>query len=220
MNQSNSKPNEMQKNCSESRTDTYAYIVDKNIYINLTNRCTNDCTFCIRKNGDGAYGSNSLWLSNEPNAFDVLDAIDELFFENCQSFVFCGYGEPMLRFNEIIQISLILKNRYGLPIRINTNGQALLWLNNTEMEKMHDVIDCVSISLNAPNSDSYNNICRPANSNAFSSILEFAELCKHHVPSVVFTVVEDFLDKYELAMCQAIADRMTIPLRIRKYISK
>ena len=52
---------------------TVTYIVDGALYINVTNRCTNNCEFCIRKNGDGAYGSDSLWLIREPSEEEILE---------------------------------------------------------------------------------------------------------------------------------------------------
>ena len=36
---------------------TITYKVGNGLYVNMTNRCTNACDFCIRNNGDGAYGS-------------------------------------------------------------------------------------------------------------------------------------------------------------------
>ena len=45
---------------------TVTYEVDGGLYVNLTNRCPNRCDFCIRNNGDGAYGSDPLWLLHEP----------------------------------------------------------------------------------------------------------------------------------------------------------
>ena len=50
------------------------YVVDGNLYVNMTNKCSNRCEFCIRNNGDGAYGSDSLWLVREPTLEEALDA--------------------------------------------------------------------------------------------------------------------------------------------------
>ena len=41
---------------------TISYEVGNNLYLNLTNKCPCSCTFCIRQNADGAYGSDPLWL--------------------------------------------------------------------------------------------------------------------------------------------------------------
>ena len=53
------------------KNTVFTYKVGRGVYINLTNRCTNRCDFCIRQNGDGVYGSDTLWLEREPSAFTL-----------------------------------------------------------------------------------------------------------------------------------------------------
>ena len=57
---------------------TLTYETGGKLYLNITNRCPCACTFCIRKNDDGAYGSDPLWLEHEPSAAEMQAAIDEL----------------------------------------------------------------------------------------------------------------------------------------------
>ena len=33
--------------------NTLTYVYDNKIYLNLTNKCSNNCEFCIRHTGDG-----------------------------------------------------------------------------------------------------------------------------------------------------------------------
>ena len=56
---------------------TILYTVGDKLYINLTNKCPCSCTFCIRQNGDGAYGSDSLWLDREPTVDEVLSELEK-----------------------------------------------------------------------------------------------------------------------------------------------
>ena len=35
---------------------TITYEVGNSLYLIITKRCSNRCDFCIRQNGDGAYG--------------------------------------------------------------------------------------------------------------------------------------------------------------------
>ena len=51
--------------------NAYTYPVGRGLYINLTNRCTNRCDFCIRNNGDGVYGSDPLWLAHLSNCMPL-----------------------------------------------------------------------------------------------------------------------------------------------------
>ena len=78
------------------------YIVEDKLYVNITNRCSNRCDFCIRNNGDGAYGSDSLWLEREPTTDEILASVFSHDLNTFPELVFCGYGVPtvlMMRFS-------------------------------------------------------------------------------------------------------------------------
>ena len=47
------------------------YELDGKIYINLTNRCTNDCIFCLRKDKADVKGQE-LWLDSEDFGADEV----------------------------------------------------------------------------------------------------------------------------------------------------
>lgn len=203
------------------KANNFAYRVEDGIYINLTNRCTNRCTFCIRNNGDGAYGSDTLWLEHEPSAQEAFDAVQALFLPGCKEFVFCGYGEPMMRLDVLLEVAGMLKKAYSLPIRINTNGQAALIYKEDITPRLEGLIDRVSVSLNTPTAKDYEQLCRPVyGEQAFDAMLLFTTACAQHVPEVQMSVVGETLDKYQLTMCQAIADRCHAKLRVRTYIGK
>lgn len=80
---------------------TIVYEVGNNLYVNLTNKCPCSCTFCIRNNGDGAYGSDSLWLEHDPSDQEIIQALKEHNFKNYKEIVFCGYGEPTERLDSL-----------------------------------------------------------------------------------------------------------------------
>lgn len=203
------------------KANNYAYRVGDGIYINLTNRCTNRCTFCIRNNGDGAYGTGSLWLEKEPTAEEAFAAVQALYFPACKEFVFCGYGEPTMRMDTLLRVAALLKATYPKPIRLNTNGQAMLYCNEDFLPRFEHLIDCVSVSLNAPDAESYAALCKPEQGpRAFDAMLAFTEACTKYVPDVQMTVVGETLDKYRLAICHAIANRCHAKLRVRTYIGK
>ena len=224
MNTSNESPKKMQNGYlgSKMRSQTFAYIVGNGIYINLTNRCTNDCTFCLRNNGDTAYGSNSLWLEREPTPNEVLEQVNDIFFDNCESFVFCGYGEPTCRFDALIETAKSLKSAYpNIPIRLNTNGQSEL-INGAESTKeLFGLIDSVSISMNASNEDDYDKLCHSVfGKNAYSAMIRFASHCVGNIPSVQFSVVETTLTEADIEKCRQTVDKIGAKLRIRKFISE
>ena len=207
---------------SKSRSNTFAYIVGDNIYLNITNRCTNDCTFCLRNNGDAAYGSNPLWLEHEPAAEEVIEQVKDIYFDDCQSFVFCGYGEPTCRIQTLIETAKLLKNDYpNIPIRLNTNGQSEL-INSIEYtSQLFGLIDSVSISMNSSNEDDYDKLCRPVfGKKAFSAMIEFGKHCVGNIPNVQFSVVEETLSEEDIAKCREITKNIGANLRVRKFISE
>ena len=196
------------------------YEVENSLYVNVTNRCSNRCDFCIRNNGDGAYGSESLWLVREPTQDEILESVFKRDIPKYKEIVFCGYGEPSYRLDEIRNISLKVKSAFpSVKIRINTNGQSDLILGKNTANLYRDAFDTVSISLNASNSEGYMRICHPVFSEkTFPAIIEFAKNVKNCVQFVVFSVVGDFLSEEEIRECQGVADSCGVPLRIREYI--
>ena len=168
-------------NGQHKRAQTVAYEVGESLYINVTNKCSNRCDFCIRNNGDGAYGSEPLWLEREPGAEEILAAIAEKGADRYPEIVFCGYGEPTYRLDTIREVALRLKaNHPSVRIRVNTNGQSSLIHGFDTAPLYEGAFDSVSISLNAPSAEKYQAICHSIyGERSFSEILKFAkEICE------------------------------------------
>lgn len=194
--------------------NNYVYEIDHSLYINLTNRCTNSCTFCIRNTPEGIAGYD-LWLEKEPDAAEVLMAIKNV--AQYREVVFCGYGEPMLRMNQIVQISRELK-KHPVKIRINTNGQANLFYGQNVVPRLEGLIDTISISLNAAHAADYQKVCQSVfGEPAFDAIIEFAKECKKVIPLVILSVV-DVISQEDIAICEEIARSIGVKLRIRAQI--
>ena len=196
------------------------YEVEDSLYINITNRCPNRCSFCIRNNGDGAYGSDSLWLEREPEVEEILNAVFEKNVEKYKEIVFCGYGEPAMRLLDAREVALQIKKRYpSVKIRINTNGQSDLIFGKDTAPMYKDAFDSVSISLNASNAERYHEICRSVyGKEAFSSLINFAQNVNKYVQNVAFSVVKETLSENELSECRKMSERCGVPLRVRDYI--
>lgn len=128
---------------------TFVYAVHDNLYINITNRCPCRCTFCIRQQADGAYGSDSLWLEREPTCEEVLAEFDKYDMTGYKEIVFCGYGEPMERAEDVSFIGKELKKRHpDIPVRLNTNGLGDKINGRPTAHLLKGAVDIVSISLN------------------------------------------------------------------------
>ena len=198
---------------------TILYPVGQHLYVNLTNKCPCACTFCIRQNGDGAYGSDSLWLEHDPDLDEIKAAFAKWDLSQFTELVFCGYGEPTEALPMLLQTAAYAKTLPGCPpIRLNTNGLSDLIHGEPTASDFAGLIDTVSISLNAGTEKEYMAVTRPKWDNAFEAMQKFALDCKKYVPKVMFTVV-DVIPQSEIEAAQAVADRLGIPLRVRKYDS-
>ncbi len=193
--------------------DTYVYELDGNLYINLTNRCSNDCKFCVR-NGKTSYYGHKLWLSKEPTAEEVINAIGD---KNCNEVVFCGFGEPTFRVREIVKIAKYLKEK-GYKTRLNTNGHGNLINGEDITAYFVGLIDRVNVSLNAPSRDEYFDVCRPVfGETAFDELIDFAKKCKEKGIEVNFSVV-DCIGEKKVNKCKKLAKEVGVPLRVREMI--
>ena len=95
-------------------SNVLVYTLDEKIYINLTNRCTNNCIFCLRKDKDDVVGQR-LWLDNENStAKDVIEQFEKVYEKTpSQEVIFCGYGEPMLKFDVLKDVAKYIKDKSG-----------------------------------------------------------------------------------------------------------
>lgn len=198
------------------------YEVDSGLYINITNRCSNRCEFCIRNNGDGAYGSDSLWLQREPTVDEILDSVFARDISKYSEIVFCGYGEPTYRLSDAVAVAKAIKYKFpNIPIRINTNGHSDMILGVDSAKMYEGAFDAVSISLNTPNPERYVDICHPVyGKEAHSALIAFAKNVKNYVQKVSFSIVRQTLTEEEISQCEKIAIDAGVSLKIRDYISE
>ncbi len=196
------------------------YIVEDKLYVNITNRCSNRCDFCIRNNGDGAYGSDSLWLEREPTKEEILDSIFSHDLLSFPELVFCGYGEPTYRLDDAVCVAKAVKLKYPkIKIRINTNGHSDLINGRDTAPDYEGAFDIVSISLNTPNAEKYQQICHSAfGEKTFDALLTFAAKVKDYVPIVQLSAVKETLNFDEIELCKEICNRLGVTLRLRDYI--
>lgn len=194
------------------------YTYENSVYMNITNRCPCSCVFCIRSNGDGLGSAESLWLKKDPTLDEIKAEIDEFDFSPYDEVVFCGYGEPTQAIENLIAAAKYLKEKHGLKIRLNTNGLSDLINGRETSKELGEVVDSISISLNAPNAERYHEVSRSKfGETAFPALLKFAEDCKKYIPQIKFTIV-DVISEEEIAECKKIAEKMQIPLRVREWI--
>ena len=197
---------------------TITYKVKNGIYVNMTNRCPCACTFCLRKNGEGVYGSDPLWLDREPTVEEVCRDVDKWELSEYSEVVFCGYGEPTERLDDILAVAKYIKSKSNIKIRINTNGLSDLIHGEPTAKRLAGLIDSVSVSLNATNKDDYLKVVRPKfGIESYDAMLAFTKDATKYVPEVVMTVVDVVTSKEEQDKSLAICDSLGAKLRIRPY---
>lgn len=198
--------------------NTLVYLLDGKIYINLTNLCTNDCIFCLRKDKDDVCGQ-ALWLDNESStADDVIEQFNK--FEPTKEIIFCGYGEPLLKFEVLKQVAKYIKDKYPeTKIRINTNGHANFANKKNVVPELKGLIDEFSVSLNAPTKEEYDELSQPKFDTAYDEVKKFIKCCSVEGISVVASVVEGYKGKHlDLKTCEKIASDLGAKFRVREWI--
>jgi len=186
------------------------YKIRDNLYLNITNQCTNECSFCIRFHSDYVKGHN-LRLSEEPTEEELKDAIGDP--SQYREVVFCGYGEPLLRIDLVKSVAAWIKQNKG-RVRINTNGHGNLIHGRNILPELKGIVDSISISLDAHDEETYNRLCRPAFKNAFSGVLDFIREAKKYIPQVQVTVVT--LEGVDVEKCRKIAEDLGVGFRVRE----
>jgi TatD family-associated radical SAM protein len=191
------------------------YVVGHHLYLNITNRCTNRCAFCIRDKDAGI--GHDLWLDHEPSAEEIIAAIGMA--EGYHEVVFCGYGEPLMRLPEVVAVSAYLKS-IGKKVRVNTNGQADLFWGHSVASELKGLVDAISISLNAQSAVEYQNLCQSDyGEEAFDAVLKFAASCVPVIPEVILSVV-DVISEEAIAQCRKLAEAAGTTFRVRHLLGK
>lgn len=187
------------------------YKLGTSLYLNVTNRCTNQCSFCIRSKTPLLRGYN-LKLDKEPTVEELLRAVGDP--TRFKEIVFCGYGEPLIRLELVKLVAARLKER-GAKIRINTNGLANLIHGRNIVPEIANLVDSMSISLNAESKEKYTELCNPRfGAKAYDAILDFIKDAKNRIGRVVLTAVA--LPDVDVNRCREIAEKLGCEFKVRK----
>ncbi len=198
---------------TKDRDAKIAYPIRNSLYLNITNRCSNYCTFCAKFKSYTVKG-HYLRLREEPDFKDIIAAVgpDPAKYDEI---VFCGFGEPLIRLDIVREVGMFLK-RQGCRIRIDTDGLAnLVHKRNVLPDLMF--VDVISVSLNAPDSETYHRLIKtPFGDNAYPAILYFLREAKRFIPKVIATVVS--VPGLDIEACRKVAeDDIGVAFRVRQY---
>lgn len=205
-------------NCDEN----LLYFLDNKPYLNMTNACTNTCVFCIRDEKEDVQGAK-LWMEKDDNKLeDFIKQIEanKQKLSKANEIVFCGYGEPLIKLDEVIGICKYLKENFpDLKIRINTNGHANAIFKRNVAKELKPYVNSISISLNAQNKETYDKISKPKIENAYEEVKRFIRACVEEKIDTTASIVSNVPNfKVDVERCETIAISLGAKFRNREFI--
>lgn len=192
---------------------SFTYQLGNSLYINVTNRCNADCLFCRRKTDPFISGYNlAMNKSEEPDADVYIKEIGDP--KNYDEIVFCGYGEPTIRWEIVKKISKFVKDNGG-KTRLNTNGHGNIINHRDITPEMRELIDTVSISLNTTDAQQYAELMQ-IDQEYFYAMIDFAKKSVPNVKKVVLSVVD--IDEVEIEKAKNLVENeIKAEFRVRHY---
>lgn len=199
------------------QTARIAYVIRDALYLNITNRCSNACVFCAKFHGY-TIGENFLRLEREPSVDEIVAAVGDP--RAYREVVFCGYGEPLLRLDTVREVAIRLQQMHSdVRIRINTDGQANLVYGRDILPDLEGLIDAVSVSLNAADAASYQQVTRtPFGEKGFAGVLDFLRTAPRFIPDVTASVVT--YPGVDVEAARALAQKLGVKFRVRPYLDR
>jgi len=200
-------------NLINGKKETITYVINNKLYINLTNKCNLHCAFCQRERERNFMVKGYwVWVSRDPSVEEVIREIGDP--KKYEEIVFCGYGEPTLRFSALKEIAKWVKERGG-RVRVDTNGLMFTFLPREKLKELKGLVDVWSVSLNAPDKETYDRVCRPAQVNAFEMVIDFIKEALKEGFEVVATAVD--YDGVDMEKTEELAKSLGAKFRGRVY---
>ena len=131
--------------------------------------------------------------------------------------VFCGYGEPVIRLKELLEVGKQLKTKGAKRIRLNTNGHGNLIHRRSVARELLGTVDELSVSLNTPNAQQYLELCRPSfGLKTYEAIKDFIRESRDAGMNVSATVVA--MPGVDIQACRKVAEEeLKVAYRVRTY---
>ncbi len=192
--------------------DTLSYTIGQRLYLNITDRCTLVCAFCPKTQGSHQVHAYDLTLHQRPEVAAIIAAIGDP--TRYEEVVFCGFGEPTLRFKVLLQVAGYIKE-HGGRVRLNTDGLACLVNKRDVLPEMRGLVDAVSVSMNAQHEPLYNQHCAPQLAGAWQAMLDFLRRAPAYIPEVTATAI-DGLAGVDIRACERLATDLGVKFRARQ----
>lgn len=191
---------------------SFTYKIGNALYINVTNRCNADCVFCDRK-GEAVINGYNLKMkkSEEPDAEVYIKEIGDP--KTYSEIVFCGYGEPTIRWDVVKKIAGYVKDNGG-KTRMNTDGHGNFINKRDITPELENTIDTVSISLNSTDPQQYAKLMN-VDPSMHSEMLDFAKRAKNFTRVVLSIVGLSEVDKESAK--KLVTEEIGVEFREREY---
>lgn len=202
-----------------------AYRYKDAVYLNITNRCPNSCIFCLKHRLNMKFHDYNLRLPEEPDENEIKKALNNIKDTDFKEIVFCGYGEPTLRYDLILNISRSIRRGEihqidsNIKIRLNTNGMGNIVNGKDITLELGSFIDSVSVSLNTIDREQWKKIMRPQEKYAekgFDSVIEFIKLASKNIKEVTVTAVN--LPDVDFSRIEEFARNINVNFRLRTLL--
>ncbi|MGI2171111.1 TatD family nuclease-associated radical SAM protein [Shewanella sp. MF05960] len=184
-------------------TPTLVYDIGNNRYLNITARCTLRCQFCPKHNGSKQIHEYDLSLSKRITADDIIPLLGDV--KKVDEYVFCGFGEPTLNLECLLQVAHAIKAQGG-RVRLNTDGLGNHFHRRNILPELSQCVDSLSISLNADTPQSYEQHCQPKLAGSYQALLEFIQQAPQFIPEVQVSAING-LANVDITRCRAIAEQ-------------
>jgi TatD DNase family protein len=174
------------------------------------------CPYCVKRKWSNKFNGNNLKLEKEPSSKEVMESIENP--KKYNEIIFCGYGDPLVRLEEVKEIAKWIKDNDG-KVRINTAGLANRYHGKNILPELKDIVDIVSISLNGATPQEHNRLNNPIyKEESFSEVLNFVKEAKNYIPEVVITAVE--FPGFDVSKVSALAKKIGVRFRSRPYLNE
>jgi cyclic pyranopterin phosphate synthase len=203
---------------NRKRKPSVVYWLGNNLYLNITNKCSNYCYFCFRNYKNGIQDFN-LKLKKEPTIDEIIKELRKVINrKNWSEVVFCGFGEPLERLDLVLKVTRWVKNNYWKAVRVDTNGQGYLLNRGRDVvrELKEAGVDKVSVSLNSHDKTTYNQICKPVFAESYECVLEFIKKAKEEGLETEATAVT--IPEVDLAKIKELTHNLGVIFSVREYI--
>ncbi|MXR69823.1 radical SAM protein [Shewanella sp. JBTF-M18] len=179
---------------------TLVYDIRNSRYLNITGRCTLRCQFCPKHNGSKQVHEYQLDLDHQPKREEIIPLLGEV--SQFDEYVFCGYGEPTLNLDTLLGVASEIKRRGG-RVRVNTDGLGNLFHRRNILPELAEVVDALSISLNADTEAAYLKHCQPKLKGAYQALWDFIRLAPDYIDQVQVSAI-DGLEGVDIDRCRAL----------------